>query len=161
MSVSYFFDTSALLPRFLRGSPGHLWVEHVCSPASGNTIALAQVTLAELAASLNQLVRGGILRRRRIEIALSALWRQVDASEYSLIPVDLMMVRRAAALCDVHSLKGYDAIQLACALTVRDSVRAAPAAMSLGEPVFLTEDNRLHDAALAEGFVVDTPLAHP
>ena len=72
-----------------------------------------------------------------------------------------MLPRRAAALCNVHSLKGYDAIQLACALTVRDSVRALHGGATTGDPIFLTEDNRLRDVAKAEGFVVDTPLAHP
>ncbi len=63
-------------------------------------------------------------------------------------------------------LKGYDAIQLACALTARDTVRDSDAARiargeaTLGDPVFLTEDERLSGAARAEGFAVDSPLNH-
>ncbi len=52
-----------------------------------------------------------------------------------------------------HSLRGYDAIQLACALAARDAQRttdvdnAANGRPVLGDPIFLTEDNRLAAAA--------------
>ncbi len=32
--------------------------------------------------------------------------------------------------------------------------------MALGDPILLTEDNRLSEAALAEHFTVDSPLNH-
>ncbi|WIG60447.1 MAG: hypothetical protein OJF49_003195 [Ktedonobacterales bacterium] len=166
MPALYFLDTSALLPRLLRRAPGHVWVERVCTPGSRNTIALAEVTEAEIAASLNQLVRGGILRKKLCENVLVLLWSQVDGGEYNIIPVVSSIVRRAADLCSIHALKGYDAIQLACALTARDIARLSDAARiargetALGDPIFLTEDKRLSDAARAESFTVDTPLNH-
>jgi hypothetical protein len=44
---------------------------------------------------------------------------------------------------------------------VTDAVNAANGRPVLGDPTFLTEDNRLATAATAEGFTVDSPLAHP
>ncbi len=52
------------------------------------------------------------------------------------------------------------------ALIARDIARLSDAASvakggtAVGDPIFVTEDNRPRDAALAEGFVVDTPLNH-
>ena len=166
MPILYFLDTSALLPRLLRRAPGHAWVERICASASQNTIIMAEVTEAEIAAALNQLVRGNLLRKKVCDTALTLFWSHVDSGDYNVIPVSSPIVRHAANLCGFHSLKRYDAIQLACALTARDTVRASDAVRiargeaALGDPVFLTEDKRLSEAALAEGFAVDTPLNH-
>ena len=106
------------------------------------------------------------MRKNLCENALKLFWSQIDSGEYNVIPVVSPIVRRAAELCSVRALKGYDAIQLACALTARDIARLSDAArvargeMALGDPIFLTEDNRLSEAALAERFMVDSPLNH-
>ncbi len=167
MPAAYFLDTSALIPQYLTRAPGHAWVESICAPASQNIIAIAEITEAEFAAALNQLARGGTLRRKRCDTVLALFWVRVDTGAYTTVPVSSQLIRRAAQLCSVHSLKGYDAVQLAAALTFRDDIRVADAASLaaggaiVGDPIFLTEDNRLAAAAGAEGFTVDSPLAHP
>jgi uncharacterized protein len=160
----YFFDTSALIARYLVRAAGHAWVEQLRDPANQNSMALAEVTGAELAAALFQLARGNTIRRRLAENAVAHYWREIDSDAYHVVPISGAIVRRAADLCAVHALRGYDAVQLACALTFRDDARAADALPStqtpLGDPIFITEDRRLMAAASAEGFPVDTPLAH-
>ena len=162
----YFLDTSALLPRLLRRAPGHAWVEQICALASQNTIIMAEVTEAEIAAALNQLVRGNVVGKNVCDTALALFWSHVDSGDYNVIPVSSPIVRRAADLCGIHSLKRYDALQLACSLTARDTAHTSDAARiargeaALGDPVFLTEDDRLAESARAEGFGVDTPLNH-
>ncbi|HLY31854.1 MAG TPA: hypothetical protein VKQ36_12565 [Ktedonobacterales bacterium] len=42
-----------------------------------------------------------------------------------------------------------------------DNALQASGGQGLGDPIFLTEDFRLRNAATAEGFIVDTPIAHP
>ncbi|MGO8949963.1 MAG: type II toxin-antitoxin system VapC family toxin [Ktedonobacterales bacterium] len=151
MPAPYYLDTSALLPRLLKRAPGHAWVEHICGADSQNVIALAEITEAEIAASLNQLVRGGTLRQKLCNDALALFWSQVKGNEYTIIPVTTPIVRRAADLCGMRALKGYDAVQLACALIFREDVRRTNAAntnpddLALADPIFLTEDERLHD----------------
>lgn len=159
----YFADTSALLPRFLRNAAGHAWMRQLSAPTNGNLIAIAEITEAEIASAINQLARGRTIRQKTRDLALATFWDAVDAGEYHIIPVTSTIVRRAADLSGVYSLKGYDAIQLACALALRDEVRAASVQGSspLGDPIFLTEDNRLAAAAAAEGFTVDGPVSHP
>src|SRR5690348_5539046 len=124
MSHRYFLDTSALVVRYLGGAIGHAWIQATCSRPSGNVIGLVEITGAELAASLNQMVRGGLIRKRRCDLAVAAFWNQVDGGEYQIIPVTSTVVRRASDLCGVHSLKGYDAVQLAAVILYRDDARS-------------------------------------
>lgn len=42
-----------------------------------------------------------------------------------------------------------------------DATLLATGQQPLGDPIVLTEDNKLDDAARAEGFIVDSPLNHP
>ena len=56
----YFLDTSELLPRLLRRAPGHAWVEQICALASQNTIIMAEVTEAEIAAARTAATRRAI-----------------------------------------------------------------------------------------------------
>lgn len=163
MASLYFFDTSALLPRFLRRSSGHAWVKAITDPSSQNVIAIAEITATEIASAMNQLVRGGSLHKKQCDESLNVFWSQFDSGEYTTSPITSAIVRGAADLCRVRPLKGMDALQLACALMIRDDIRLAGAGMSgsaFTDPIFLTEDNKLRDAALAEGFVVDSPLNH-
>ncbi|MFN8496914.1 MAG: type II toxin-antitoxin system VapC family toxin [Anaerolineae bacterium] len=66
------------------------------------------------------------------------------------------VVDRAMELTQKHRLRGYDAVQLAAALDVQATVRAAgPFTMT-----FLTADEDLSAAALAEGLTADNPNHH-
>lgn len=163
----YYLDTSALIARYLVRAPGHAWTRDICEPRNGNTLILAQITGAELGAALNQLARTGALRKKLTDAGIAAFWTQVSAGEFVFVPITIAVVQSAADLCGTYPLKRYDGVQLACALVAREDARLADAATSvsrgqpLGDPIFLTEDHKLRDAAAAEGFAVDSPLAHP
>ena len=106
----YYLDTSALLVRFLSRATGHAWMQTICERTARNTLVLAEITEAELASALHQLVRGGALRKKVSDQSLGAFWRQVGASEYRIMSITSVVVRRAADLCAVHALRGYDAV---------------------------------------------------
>ena len=59
------------------------------------------------------------------------------------------------ALAEKHSIKGFDAIQLAAALDV-NALRTA----GLPAITFLSADSEFNTAATADGLVVDDPNAH-
>ena len=61
------------------------------------------------------------------------------------------------SLAETHALRAYDAWQLAAALQLRGR-RLAQARPAL---TFISADAELNTAALAEGFAVDDPTAHP
>lgn len=167
MPSRYFMDTSALIARFLTRAVGHRWMQAICDQSTGNSIAIAEITAAELASAFNQLARGGALRKSRCDQSLALFRQQVAAGHYQLVPVTWDNIERAATLCDVHPLRGYDAVQLACALAFREDARLLDAAAAVagtatpGDPIFVTEDQRLSAGAAAEGFMVDSPLLHP
>lgn len=156
--AAYFFDTSGLLPRYFRSAQGHTYITAICAPERGNVLGIAEITEVELTSALHQMSRGGVLKARRREAALSAFWAQVERSEYSIIAITTPVVRSAADLCERHPLKGYDAVQLACALAYRDNLRRLDPAPA--DFVFLSEDTKLLQAAVGEGFTVDNPAAH-
>jgi len=64
---------------------------------------------------------------------------------------------RAIELTRRQKLRGYDAVHLACALFLQETL----AAHSLPDPVLLSADQELLEAAQGEGMVTDDPNVHP
>jgi predicted nucleic acid-binding protein len=60
-------------------------------------------------------------------------------------------------LLERHPLRAYDAIQLASALIANDALLTA----GFAPLIVLAADDRLLDAAQAEGLMTDNPNAHP
>ena len=79
------------------------------------------------------------------------------AQRYRLVAITPARVTQANALVQAHPLRAYDALHLACACAVRDTLQQ----YGLPVPVFVTADDALLAAARAEGFLVDNPLQHP
>ena len=63
----------------------------------------------------------------------------------------------AGNLCRTHRLRAYDAVQLACALALREQTRAN----KLPDPIFVCADNNLLSIASAEGLDIDNPNNYP
>jgi len=151
----FFVDSSALVKRYVT-EVGTLWVQALADPAVGNTIVSAAITRVEVAAALASRHRaptGLTLAERNGAVAL--LERHCS-TEYVLIPIDTPVLDRALVLTQRHRLRGYDAVQLATALSVNDSYLAT----GLPRLAFLSADRDLLNAALAEGLPVDDPNAH-
>ena len=77
--------------------------------------------------------------------------------DYQIIAVLDSIVDQACDLLERHPLRGYGAMHLATALTAQQSLRAH----GLPGLTFLCADDRLLDAATAEGLVADNPTRHP
>lgn len=155
----YFLDSSALIKRYLSDEPGHAWVASLCAPQAGNDIVIAEATIAEVVAAFCRMVR---MTPRRLRPSqrdrLIAVFRQRDLpSSYIVQVVNRSIYERAGDLCLMHPLRAYDAIQLACALTVRDdAVRA-----QIAPAIFVSADADLLSAAAAESLAADNPGSHP
>jgi len=147
----YFLDASALVKRYAveRGSA---WVESIANAKSDNVIAIAQVTLAEVAAALASKLRGQFMTGDEFERAVEDLLHDAFES-FTLIEVDQQVVMRAVAVVRRQSLRGYDAIQLACGLMLNDTLIAAEE-LPL---IFVTADKTLLSAAQAEGLQAEDP----
>ena len=152
----YYLDSSALVKRYLP-EIGTAWVRALTDPATGNTISSAEITRVEVAAAFSARHRapGGITRRER-DGAVRLLSRHCTA-EYRLVAANQRILDRAVDLTQRHRLRGYDAVQLATALAVEVSLRAA----RLPGLTFVAADIDLVAAARAEGLSADDPNLHP
>ena len=122
---------------------------------SGNLLYVARITGAELIAAITRRQRRGATTATNATAAIVAF--RTDFSR-AYLPLDITpsVVIQAMDIAKRHGLRGYDAVQLACALFLRDQCRLS----SLPDPQIITADTELNAAALAEGLTVDDPNNH-
>lgn len=150
----YFFDSSGLVKRYI-AETGSVWVQALTDTSSGNVLYVARVTGAEMIAAITRRRRRGGTTPADAAAAISA-FRTDFVRAYFPLDVTPGMIARAMDLAERHGLRGYDAVQLAAALELRDQCRAS----GLSDPLVITADTELNAAALAEGLAVDDPNNH-
>jgi len=153
--VAYFFDSSAIVKRYLIET-GTAWVGSITDLAAGNSVYLARVTLVEVISAITRKARGSGLSASGASKAIGD-FRDDFGNEYSVIELTPRLIEQAADLVEAHALRAYDAVQLAAALEINANMRLAGA-----PPITLVSaDGALNTAALAEGLAVDDPNTHP
>jgi len=154
--MTTYFDTSAVVKRYVPTEQGHSWMVNLCKPAQDCSLYISQAALVEVVAAICRKAR-----EQSITIAdrdrLIAKFRQDVQNDYDLWRVTTAIYTSAGNLCRSHILRAYDAIQLACAIGLRDKALAkhAPA------PVFVCADFGLIDIATTEGLSVENPNNYP
>jgi predicted nucleic acid-binding protein len=117
---------------------------------------MAHIGLVEIAAALAGKLRGGHLVPTQYEQLLAEL--ALDAqSQYVLVRVTESIVEEAVDLTRRYRLRGYDAVHLACAL----SVNRALLDRHQSPLTLVAADDDLLAAAQASGMVTQNPNAHP
>jgi uncharacterized protein len=144
--VIAYLDASALVKRYLveRGSR-----ETIELTSQAELIATSIISRAEVAAGLAKAVRTRLVR---LDVARSAQRLFTgDWLDLVRVPVTEALVERAEALAWEHGLRGYDAVQLASALSWQESVGK--------EIVLATFDRELWDAGRTAGLLTwpDSP----
>jgi uncharacterized protein len=136
--VIAYLDASALVKRYLveRGTR-----ETVALTADSEMIATSIVTRAELAAAFDKAARTGLVTRDRARNAQRSFVG--DWPDLVRVPVTEALMERAETLAWDHGLRGYDAVQLASALTWQASVGT--------EILLATFDQQLWEAAPKAG----------
>jgi len=101
-------------------------------------------------------MRGGFLTLADGTLAFAKLLHDIN-DEYVLVEINSGVLQDADNLVKRHFLRGYDAVQLASAL------RTNQENVSFGLPpiIFVSADNDLNNAALAEGLAVENPNNYP
>ena len=133
-----YIDASALVKRYV----AERWSNQVIElTARADIVATSVVSRAEVAAALARAARLGALDHesaRRAQRKSSREW-----PDLARVPVTELLVARAEILAWDFALRGYDAIQLASAVTWQESI---------GEDVVMaTFDRQLWQAAPAAG----------
>lgn len=132
-----YLDTSALIKRFA-AEKGSLLVQTIVSRSE--SIATAKIAYAEVYAGLTRKHREGHLSKNQYALAC----RQFESDWRAYIRVDLSdeILLLGRDLIQRHTLRGFDAIHLASALSLK---------VVLGEDItFAAADGRLLNAAEAE-----------
>ena len=147
----YFFDSSGIVKRYVeeKGTP---WVLGITKPETQNRIYLARIAGVEVVSALTRQKVSGNLSETTATTAVSQ-FRHDFAHQYRLIEITLTLVERAMTLSETHSLRGYDAVQLAAALEVNERCLA----LKLPVLSLISADEALNTAALAEGLLVENP----
>ena len=115
-----------------------------------------RVSGAEIIAALFRRARNGSLALAAAQDEAAQF--KIDlANDYQVVEVTESVVDIAMRLAEQHGLRGYDAVQLAAAL----SVHAARATAGLPLLNFVSADTELNTAAAAEGLPVEDPNVHP
>lgn len=155
MNNIYYADSSVLVKRHI-AEIGSNWVIALTDPSGSSTITSSELSLVEVFSAFCRQKREKTvtdvnfkLYVRDFEIAAN--------NEYDLYRLDSTVIAESQRLLEKHSLRAADAVQLASAVVVRKSLLNA----GLQAPIFLASDNKLLDAAIAEGFTTDNPLLHP
>ena len=148
--VDYFLDTSAVVKRYVQET-GTAWIRTLAASATGHFIYLARITEVEVTSALAGRRGQPGLSVAQARTALG-LFRQDLAQDYRIAEITVPLLERAALLADTHTLRGYDAVQLAAALEVRLQVPLL---------ILVSADADLNTAATAEGLPVEDPNTHP
>lgn len=142
-----YMDTSALVTRYVR-AVGTLWTRRMLARPVHQRISTALLAQPEGLSALQRQVRQGALARRV---------QRHGARRYRRVAMTPAIVTQASGLVQAQPWRAYDALHLACALAVRDTLQQ----YGLTAPLFLTADAALLAAATAEGCVVENSLQHP
>lgn len=140
----YFLDTSALVKRYV-AEPGSPLVRSLF--ARRRKVAISRLAFAEVVAAAARRRREGVLSTRQEEALLKRL--EDDLATFTIVEVRQATLNGIPGLCGRHPLRAYDAVQLAAALVLRQTVCAVD---------FWTTDHALRHAALGEGLRA-TPIS--
>ena len=152
----YFLDSSAIVKRYFQ-EPGHEWIEALHDPAQGHGLYIAQAALVEGVASICRKAREQTMPLDERDSTSDDFRRDVQ-NTYSVWLIDNALYVAAGDLCRSHRLRAYDAIQLACALVVREDVFVAqPSDAEPPDFLFVSADIGLLANARAEGFSTENP----
>lgn len=134
---------------------GSTWVQTLCNDPT-QIITLADIGRVEIAAAFASKLRSQAITHADYQRAKTKL--ATDAQQkYQLLPLTSERIDEAIELTTQHKLRGYDAVHLACALYLNQTLLIS----GLAPLVFVTADNDLLQAAQAEGLAVENPNLHP
>ena len=153
--TTYYLDTSALVKCYVQetGSP---WLRALLNTSHRPSIVLAHLAIVEMTSALMRRVREGVLSENDY-IQVQNAFRADCLSQYELITAVDDVIDQANRLLETYPLRAYDAVHLAVAVVSNHTFLAN----ELAPLIFVSADDRLNQAASAEGLAVDNPNAHP
>ena len=149
-----FADSSAVVKRYVQET-GSVWVGSLFTAAPANKVTILALTGVEVVAAITRRVRGGTILQAD-SASSCALFLSDMNTDYEIVAVSDALLGLAIQLAQLHSLRGYDAVQLAAGVETNRLLVTA----NLSPLIFISADKELDAAARSEGLSVDDPNAH-
>jgi predicted nucleic acid-binding protein len=132
----HYLDTSAFVKRYITEAGSNL----VRPLFRARNVATSRITYSEIAAVIARLCRA----RAIDDVARDDVWARLDRDfgRVTVVEIRAPLVRSVPGLVTARPLRGYDAVHLASALTLRARSQAV---------TFWAADVALAEAARAEG----------
>ena len=111
----YFFDSSSLVKRFAQET-GSTWINSLCTVSANNDIHVAAITGVEVIAALVRRKRSSAFQEISL-ITVIEQFRFEYETRYQAIEISSDLILKAMSMAETHALRGYDAVQLAAAIT--------------------------------------------
>jgi len=146
----FYFDSSALVKRYVQ-EIGTEVVVNLCQKEAA--IFISDIALAELGAAFARKLREGEI----IEDEYTAMlgdFKDDYLYEYFKVSINFEVLNLAVSLARRRALRGYDAVQLASAVKVREIIMMEEDEAKM---TFIVADRRLEESAQAEGFATINP----
>jgi len=137
VTLNVFFDSSALAKRYVE-EKGSERVQAILSSAS--TLAVSVICIPEIVSALYRRRRERKLSTEEYQNAKASLLSDID--DATIIGVTQEVIARAVALLEQFSLRGADALHVACA-------------SEWSTDLFVSADNRQCAAARAHGLRIE------
>jgi uncharacterized protein len=153
--ATYFLDTSAIIKRYIF-EPGQAWILSLCNPVHGHDLYISQAALVEVVAAICRRARENSINTVERD-RLITVFRRDSQQGYNIWSISSDLYHAAGDLCRSHRLRAYDAVQLACALALRQYTIANQAP----DPIFVCADVGLLDIAGVEGLQRENPNNYP
>lgn len=164
----YFFDSSAIVKRYMR-EQGSGWIQTVCKRRTRSYLYLSELARAEVVAAIRRAGRELVVtygfHPSSVDAAVNSFERDVQRSiaatanpSYHFVQLTSHVVAIAQQLCNqfwlapTPSLRSLDAVQLASAIIARGASSVLI--------TFVTADTDLEKLAQAVGFATDNPMRH-
>jgi uncharacterized protein len=153
--AAFFFDTSGIVKRYIVEA-GSGWVQNATDPAAGNVIYLARISAVEITSAVIRRQKGGSLSAT---VAASVLgqFRHDMSVDYRILEITPAVLSSAVLLAESHSLRAYDAVQLATVV----ELHTQRLVHGLSPVTLVSADQALNTAAAAAGLLVENPNYYP
>ena len=152
---AFYLDSSALVKRYSIET-GSKFIINLMKPSAGNRLYAVKITEVEVCAALTRKRKGLTMTAANATKSISR-FRRNFAARFVKSDVSGLILNEAIRLTDLHTLRGYDAVQLAAALEA-NSERVS---RGLSPIIFVSADAELNTAAQAEGLTVENPNNYP
>ncbi len=147
---SFFLDSSAIVKQYVL-EEGTSWVQQLFADED-HTLFISRIAAAEVVAAFYLRLRVGTLGQIRAAQATTEFQRDL-LQLFQIVDVTEFIIAAAMRLIEQHTLRGYDAVQLATAQFVQSNLHD----IGETEPIFVGADRRLNKVAMQCGFDVINP----